>query len=319
MNLRRYIITSIVTIGILTLFVTGCGAKKDIPSFAVKYNPNWSDKELLMTINEVNQDKQFVDEGYYKGMNVNNLYQIPYSYCFGPDDTYYTSDSKHTEEYVVEPNESCGIIKYGKSAYIGDAKAVTICEEQFVDAVKNTDYLADGDVLTEGEVVISKKVENGILELETHSPAQEEKFEEYQRLGIDMTKPIGYIQSIATYDADSMILIEGKLSAFQEGDYFNYQIFTNVYGKTNPFDEDIKRIKEDTLGGVTHTIKIIVGAGTEREKEYVVTANEDAILDYWILDADDTYTIYEDPDYTVYYESEDGFIPFDTDKILYMK
>lgn len=62
-----------------------------------------------------------------------------------------------------------------------------------------------------------------------------------------------------------------------------------------------------------------MGAGTEREKEYVVAANEESILDYWILDADDTYTIYEDSEYTTTYEPEDGFIPFDTDKTLYMK
>lgn len=319
MNLRRYIITSIVTIGILALFVTGCGAKKDIPSFAVAYNPNWTDQELLLAINRVNQDKQFVDEGYYKGMNINCLYSTSYSYCFGPDDTFYSSDFEHTEEYVVEPDESCGIIRYGNYSAEGHEKMVTICEEQFVAAVKNSDYLSDGDELIEGEVVISRKVENGILELETHSPAQEEKFEEYQRFGIDMTKPIDYIQSIATYDADSMILIEGKLSAFQEGEGFDYQIFTDVYGKTNPFEEDIKKLKENITGGVTHTIKIIVGADTEREKEYVVTANEESILDYWILDADDTYTIYEDSEYTTTYEPEDGFIPFDTDKTLYMK
>jgi len=108
--------------------------------------------------------------------------------------------------------------------------------------------------------------------------------------------------------------------AFENGQFVRVFKQDFEYHTEQPLVKEVDALYEDICGGNTHTIRIVVGQGTEREKFYGITANEDAFLDVWIRDKNREYKCYLDPECTVECPtSEDGLVPFDSNKVLYMK
>lgn len=275
---------------------------------------NLSDEELLEYLRDVNDFSKIIDSGIYI-REISTAYEDIHSdMVLGPNG--YQTCFTTTYNFGVD-----SINAYGYRPYSPDVKSVIVFDEQLRQWTEDhQSFRNDNFELEEGETITARREQDGILYLSTVLPY----IGGFDGLFADLkAEPIPHgtlIYFESKFDIATGVLLSNQAFKEKDGQLVNVYYRVYEYHKEAPLVDKVNALHEDSFGGKTHTIGIIVGQGTEREKVYITTANESAFLDVWIRDVNGKYSVYLDPEYTIECpQTEYGYIPFDSDKVLYMK
>lgn len=108
-------------------------------------------------------------------------------------------------------------------------------------------------------------------------------------------------------DAQSYRIVQQDLVALKGNQEIMYLTGNMEFHENNPVENRIKELHEEYYGGETHTITIIVGKGTNREKIYFISANKKTYLTCMIKDVNENNILYLDENCTeLFYGKEEG-------------
>lgn len=217
-----------------------------------------------------------------------------------------------------------GDISYGYFSYAPEDKLYRVFDEELLAwRIENENFSDRAFIVSSTETVSSREEKEGKLYLETTYMDDGVEADYFKNFGIEIPEN-EYMFGQSVYDFSISKLVSGCKYFIKDGEKVYLDKIKRSFSKDLP--EDAKALQnelENLIMGSDdkHTITIIVGKGTDREKEYTVTANSDVFLDAWIRDIDGRYDIYSDAEYTkIFKDDEDtSFIPFDEDRVLYMK
>jgi len=276
---------------------------------------NLSDEELLEYLKKVNDFSEILDSGVYI-RQLETRYEDSVTDCVLGPNGLQVSFSNLPYKFVENP-----ISGYGYRPYSNDVKSFIVFDDELSQwKIEHQNFRADNFELEEGEHITARREQDGILYLSTEMEyigGFDGDFKEAQ------VEPIPYGTQMyfnSTFDIATGVLLTNQAFMKKNGQFVNADNRVYEYHSEMPKKDAVDALHEEVCGGKTHTIGIIVGQGTEREKYYVATANEDAFLDPWIRDKDRKYKFYLDSEFTVECPTNEyGYIPFDSDKIIYMK
>ena len=275
----------------------------------------YSDDDLLKFISEVNRTNVIIDNGFYvrklRTFIDNNSFSDS---VIGPNGYY--ANFGTINRFVETPLASFG--------YYNVSPGVKLCRV-YDDELRqwNTEHQYFRNFaynFNESDKIISRSENKGILTIVVtgeYTGVWNTMYEDYK---VPVPEKIDSTYSIYTLDIASGLILTEEIYIIIDGVKSLLSTAVTEYYKKQPYIDKVKFLYDEVCGGNTHTIKIIVGHDTEREKRYQLTANEGSYLDPWIMDVNGQYAYYLDPEYTTPCPTDsNGYIPYDSDKVIYMK
>lgn len=281
-----------------------------------------SDLELMDKLNEANDLTQAVAEGACVSCQYDEVLLGYVSMDIYSPDEYqmYGYDDEGMISYTYDGED----VFYMELYYLDDIRIIELFDKEQKDEYRlYMEVLRDFYLYNEGDVLTSRKEENGILYLTIDSTLSDSNKAMFADRGVDPDK-ITRIYEESMYDASTLRLME--LTYYCEVDGEAVAISSARLNFEASIDQELKAEHENNFfGGETqHTVNIVVGTGTENEQTYSLTANEDVWIDNRLLSSEGGMDVYTDRECTQLYNYSHSaagyvFIGCEEDVTLYMK
>lgn len=285
----------------------------------IKYDPQMTDKELMMSIEASNQVSEVLNEGgFYREVRVQGIDKINHiENVIGAN--HYVYRVTDWGDVFVDTR----LASYGYFAPFPGKKIVRLYDDELWEYSTNSRAVGSWDeVYNPYEYYTERYLKNGMLYTRARITGKGIPMDILKADGVDVSRKIDYIEVFREIDPDTLRVRKNieYVKYADENELIMYMGAFHEYYDKYPCKEEESKLFDEIFGGERHTIKIIAKVGTPDQQEYAIAANKDSYLDYWIRSSDHKYNIYADSACTIPAElDEDGLIKFDSDKILYMK